>query len=169
MMGRILRPTVRNLCFFGGQPIRMKDEAKWVWWIGRNGWSPWRLKDWVCVRPTIRSTRWRSYILILHKIPLCQISDRLPSRPQAHRKLYRDYIVRYIFLSVCLTVLFPVYMSVCPLFNYFTNFYWHMGTHRRVLSESYPMNTNMTGFRWVSKTFAFLALDKSCLALEAWS
>ena len=25
---------------------------------------------------------------------------------------------------------------------------WHMGTHERVLDESYPMNTNMTGFRW---------------------
>ena len=23
-----------------------------------------------------------------------------------------------------------------------------MGTHLRVLTESYPMNTNMTGFRW---------------------
>ena len=28
---------------------------------------------------------------------------------------------------------------------------WQMGTHMRVLSESYPMNTNMTGFRWFSK------------------
>ena len=24
---------------------------------------------------------------------------------------------------------------------------WHMGTHLTVLSECYPMNTNMTGFR----------------------
>ena len=24
---------------------------------------------------------------------------------------------------------------------------WHMGTHLRVLSESYPMNTKFTGFR----------------------
>ena len=24
---------------------------------------------------------------------------------------------------------------------------WHMGTHRKVLDESYPMNTNITGFR----------------------
>ena len=24
---------------------------------------------------------------------------------------------------------------------------WYMGTHRRVLSKSSPMNTNMTGFR----------------------
>ena len=29
-----------------------------------------------------------------------------------------------------------------------------MGTHLRVLSESYPMNTNMTGLRWFSKIFA---------------
>ena len=30
---------------------------------------------------------------------------------------------------------------------------WHMGTHLRVLSESYPMNTNMTGFRLFSQKF----------------
>ena len=28
---------------------------------------------------------------------------------------------------------------------------WHMGTHLRVLSESYPMTTDMAGFRWFSK------------------
>ena len=26
-----------------------------------------------------------------------------------------------------------------------------MGTHLRVLGESYAMNTNMKGFRWISK------------------
>ena len=31
---------------------------------------------------------------------------------------------------------------------------WHMGTHLKVLSESYPMNTNVTGFR----SLYFLAL-----------
>ena len=31
-----------------------------------------------------------------------------------------------------------------------------MGTHLRVLSEIYPMNTNMTGFRIFPKIFAFL-------------
>ena len=30
---------------------------------------------------------------------------------------------------------------------------WHMGTHLRVLSQSYPMNTNTTGLRWLSKIF----------------
>ena len=33
-----------------------------------------------------------------------------------------------------------------------------MGTHLRVLSKSYPMNTNMTGFRWFSKIFSSLCL-----------
>ena len=33
---------------------------------------------------------------------------------------------------------------------------WQMGTHLRVLSESYPINTNTTGFRWFSKIVAFL-------------
>ena len=30
---------------------------------------------------------------------------------------------------------------------------WEMGTHMRVLCESYPMNTNMTGFREFPKSY----------------
>ena len=30
---------------------------------------------------------------------------------------------------------------------------WQMGTHLKVLGESFPMNTNMTGFRWFSIFF----------------
>ena len=42
-----------------------------------------------------------------------------------------------------------------------------MGTHLRELAESYPMNTNMTGFRWFSKIFAFLCFGrKVASALE---
>ena len=37
---------------------------------------------------------------------------------------------------------------------------WHMGTHLRVLCEGYPMSTNMTGFRWFSKMFAFLCIGR---------
>ena len=33
---------------------------------------------------------------------------------------------------------------------------WHMRTHLRVLSESYQMNTNMTGFKCFSKIFVSL-------------
>ena len=33
---------------------------------------------------------------------------------------------------------------------------WHMGTHLRELSEGYPINTNMTRFRWLSTIFAYL-------------
>ena len=33
-----------------------------------------------------------------------------------------------------------------------------MGTHVKVLSESYPMLTKMTGFKWFSKIFAIIAL-----------
>ena len=40
---------------------------------------------------------------------------------------------------------------------------WNMGSHMGVLSECYPMNTNVTGFRWFSKVFASLCLGlKSC-------
>ena len=43
---------------------------------------------------------------------------------------------------------------------------WHMGTHLRVLSESYPMNTNMTGLRCFSKIFVvLLCLDKNSLSI----
>ena len=33
---------------------------------------------------------------------------------------------------------------------------WHMDTHLRVLSESYLMNTNMTGIRWSTEIFESL-------------
>ena len=36
-----------------------------------------------------------------------------------------------------------------------------MGTHMRVLSERYPMNTNMTGFRWFSKSLRYFDVHKS--------
>ena len=44
----------------------------------------------------------------------------------------------------------------------------HMhATHLRVLSESYPMNTNMAGFRWFSKTLCVLVLWREIVsALE---
>ena len=32
------------------------------------------------------------------------------------------------------------------------------GTHLRVLSESFPMNTNMTGLRWFSEISALLCI-----------
>ena len=31
--------------------------------------------------------------------------------------------------------------------------HWQMGTHMLALNESFPMNTNMTGFRWLSRLF----------------
>ena len=40
------------------------------------------------------------------------------------------------------------------------------GTHLTELSESYPMNTNMTEFRWFSKIFQPCAVDKVAWALE---
>ena len=40
-----------------------------------------------------------------------------------------------------------------------------MGTYLRVLSEVYPMNTNMTGFRWFSKFLHFSALYKRSLSI----
>ena len=39
------------------------------------------------------------------------------------------------------------------------------GYSSRVLSESFPMNTNMTGFRWFSKNFASLLNERS-LSIE---
>ena len=40
--------------------------------------------------------------------------------------------------------------------------HYHMGTHSRVLSESFPMNSNMTGFRCFSKNIC--SLDESSLS-----
>ena len=39
---------------------------------------------------------------------------------------------------------------------------WHIGTQRRVISESYPMNTNMTGFR----SLCPCALNESSLSIR---
>ena len=42
-----------------------------------------------------------------------------------------------------------------------------MGTYLRVLNESFPMNTNMTGFRWFSKNLCIFVLwTKVAIALE---
>ena len=44
---------------------------------------------------------------------------------------------------------------------------WHIGTHLRVLTGSYSINTDMTGFRWLSKDFCILELwSKLAPALE---
>ena len=40
-----------------------------------------------------------------------------------------------------------------------------MGTYLIALSESFLMNTNMTGFRWFSEIFAFLYLHESSLSI----
>ena len=49
---------------------------------------------------------------------------------------------------------------------------WHMGTYLRVLSESFQMNTNMTGFKWFQKALHPFALDESSLSMgrvKIWS
>ena len=35
-----------------------------------------------------------------------------------------------------------------------------MSTYLKVLGESFPMNSNMAGFRWVSNIFAFLCFEQ---------
>ena len=45
---------------------------------------------------------------------------------------------------------------------------WQMGTHLKVLSEGYPMNTNKTGFRCFSEylwVFVLKKLDVSSLSI----
>ena len=41
-----------------------------------------------------------------------------------------------------------------------------MGTPLRVLGESFPINTNMTGFGWFLKCLCPCALDKHSLSIE---
>ena len=46
---------------------------------------------------------------------------------------------------------------------------WCLGTHLRVLRDSYPMNTKLTGFRWFSKDFASLCFGWTLLYdLSCW-
>ena len=40
-----------------------------------------------------------------------------------------------------------------------------MGTHLRVLSESYPMSTNMTGFKGFHKTLHAYDFDESSFSI----
>ena len=42
---------------------------------------------------------------------------------------------------------------------------WHIGTHLIVLSESYPMNTDMAGFKWFSKIFVSLWFGQNSLSI----
>ena len=42
---------------------------------------------------------------------------------------------------------------------------WHMGTHLRVLSESYLMNTNMTGLDGFQRSLHPCALDEISLSI----
>ena len=44
-----------------------------------------------------------------------------------------------------------------------------MGTHLRLLSENYPMNTNMTGFQWFSKVCVLVRWTKLASALEGFN
>ena len=41
-----------------------------------------------------------------------------------------------------------------------------MGAHLRVLSRNFPMNTNMTGFRWISDLCVCVLCKKLALAME---
>ena len=43
---------------------------------------------------------------------------------------------------------------------------WDMGTHLTVLSESYQMNTNMTGLKCSQKSFCPCAFDESIFSIE---
>ena len=43
---------------------------------------------------------------------------------------------------------------------------WYTGTHLRVLSKSFPMNTNMIGFRWFPSLCILVLLIKEAVALE---
>ena len=84
--------------------------------------------------------------------------------PQSHLKSMtsRLYLPHFQW---CLMSAKMVHLSLMLLVANFANTKWgkevgkwlkpcHMGTHLKVLSESFPMNTNVTGFRWFSKIFA---------------
>ena len=42
---------------------------------------------------------------------------------------------------------------------------WHMGTNPRVLSESYPINTNLAGLDGLLKSVCPCALEESSLSI----
>ena len=65
-------------------------------------------------------------------------------------------IIRYISDSVKEQAICPSIKDCNP---------WHIGTHLKVLSESFPMNTSMTRFWWFSKMFVSLSSDKRSLSI----
>ena len=50
-------------------------------------------------------------------------------------------------LKIILTMIIMIIITIIIKYTSISQLSRHMGTHLRVLNESYPMNINMTGFR----------------------
>ena len=71
-------------------------------------------------------------------------------------KLFHDFISESLILKLNIMLLVACLANQNDTKNLRYDKPWHMGTHLRVLGESFPMNTNMTGFRWFSKILSSL-------------
>ena len=86
------------------------------------------------------------------------IQDPLLGRPQN----YQDPCLRHFRVSLLTLMLLVANLANSKWCKKHVKWLkpWQMGIHLRVVSESYPMNTNMTGFRWFSKIFASLCFGR---------
>ena len=68
---------------------------------------------------------------------------------------------RLMCLSLVYSLCYMYWWLILPKRKYAKKLkFWHMGTHQRVLGESYPMNTNMTLFDDLQKSLHSYALDE---------
>ena len=91
----------------------------------------------------------------------------LIERFKIHRKItiHHLYLLQgnvLLYLLCCWWLILPTQYDAQKLKSEGNPCY--MGTHLRVLSESYPLNTNMTGFRWFLENLC--ALNESSLVIE---
>ena len=108
-----------------------------------------------------------------------QFSDRSQEEEREEKSWGRSRIVTTTYLQILIFMLplhCPSTLTLMLLVAYLANTKWcrrpekllkpwHMGTHPRVPSESSPINTNMTGFRWFLKIYVFLCFGQSSLSI----
>ena len=91
---------------------------------------------------------WWFFVVTISSFRNCSMSSRL-----------LEHCFKVIFLTLMLLVANLANTKWCKKTAKLLK-PWHMGTHLRELVESFPMDTNMTAFRWFSKTSASLCFER---------
>ena len=105
----------------------------------------------------------RVNIQVPHTIHTCIMARRRLSTGSLLNTNLNDSDVRSLYPYAAGSLIWPIQNDAKKTEKLFKS--WHMGPHLRGLSDSYPMNTNMTGFGWFSKIFRYCALDGNSLSI----